>query len=180
MLTVLLTRIKTRDMAFHCFTEGVEFADEAVAIFLGPGRKVRDEGFDQIPAGFFEGFSSAEVSCVGLNERGIQIVSANQEAELVTDLHQQLPVNPQSSHAEPLGFITNRSHYVIDNKGTNIFGGQPIIWGNRPRRSAVTSASGDFRRPSAPKNRGTNPLGRSRALSNEPAFDRTDSVSSLH
>jgi hypothetical protein len=42
-----------------------------------------DEGFDQISAGFFESFGTAEVCGVGLHECGIEIELANQKAELV-------------------------------------------------------------------------------------------------
>ena len=42
-----------------------------------------DEGFDQVSAGFFEGFGAAEVSGVGLHESGIEVVLADQKAELV-------------------------------------------------------------------------------------------------
>ena len=43
-----------------------------------------DEGFDQIPGRFFEGLRAAEVGGIGLNKRGVEIVLADQEAELVT------------------------------------------------------------------------------------------------
>ena len=42
-----------------------------------------DEGFDQITTGFFEGFGAAEVGGVGLHECGIEVVLADQKAELI-------------------------------------------------------------------------------------------------
>ena len=42
-----------------------------------------DEGFDQIPTGFFEDFGAAEVGGIGLHESGIEIELSNEKAELV-------------------------------------------------------------------------------------------------
>ncbi len=89
-VAILLTGMKTWDMAFHCFTSaglriGIEFADQAVAVFFRRGREVGDEGFDQIPAGVFEGFGAAEVGGISLDESRIEVVLADQKAELVAE-----------------------------------------------------------------------------------------------
>jgi hypothetical protein len=62
---------------------GVEFADQGVSIFVCCLCELRDEGFNQIPAGLFEGFGAAEVCGIGLHECGVEIELSNQKAELV-------------------------------------------------------------------------------------------------
>ena len=44
-----------------------------------------NEGFDQIAAGLFEGFGTAEMGGVGLHEIRIEVVLADQKAELVAE-----------------------------------------------------------------------------------------------
>jgi len=46
---------------------------------------MRNKGLNQVPAGFFKSFGSAEMGCVSLNERGIQVVVPDQKAELVAE-----------------------------------------------------------------------------------------------
>jgi hypothetical protein len=43
-----------------------------------------DKGFNDLPAGFFKCLSAAEFSGVGLDESRIEVVLADQKAELVT------------------------------------------------------------------------------------------------
>src|ERR1700722_15105477 len=62
----------------------IQFADECVSILLRSGRKLSDERFDQVTARIFKSRGAAEIRGVRLNERWIEIVLANQQAQLVT------------------------------------------------------------------------------------------------
>ena len=44
-----------------------------------------DEGFDQIAAGVFDGFGAAEMSGISLHETRIEVVVADQKAQLVAE-----------------------------------------------------------------------------------------------
>src|SRR5713226_4994180 len=44
-----------------------------------------DERLDQIPASLFERLSATEISGIGLNESGIEVVLADQEAEAISE-----------------------------------------------------------------------------------------------
>ena len=48
-------------------------------------RQMRDEGFDQFATGALESFSAAEVGGISLNESRIEVVLADQKAELVAE-----------------------------------------------------------------------------------------------
>ncbi len=62
---------------------GIEFADQAIAVFLRGRCQMRDERLDEIPLGLLERWRAAEVGGVRLNQRGIEVVLADQEAEAV-------------------------------------------------------------------------------------------------
>ena len=46
---------------------------------------MRDKGFDQLATSALQGFSAAEMGGIGLDEVRIEIVLADQEAELVAE-----------------------------------------------------------------------------------------------
>jgi len=46
---------------------------------------VRDKGFDQIATRVFDGLGSAEMCGISLNESRIEVVLADQQAELVSE-----------------------------------------------------------------------------------------------
>ena len=62
---------------------GIESADQHVPVLFCACGYVRDKGLDQISIGFLQGWSTAEIGGVCLNERGIEIVPANQQTELI-------------------------------------------------------------------------------------------------
>jgi hypothetical protein len=62
----------------------IQLAHEGIAIFFRGGRKLSDERFDLITAGILQGRAPAEIRSVGLNERWIEIVLTNQQAQSVT------------------------------------------------------------------------------------------------
>jgi hypothetical protein len=62
----------------------IQLAHECVSILFRCGCKLSDGRFDQIAAGFSEGFRATEIRGVGLNECWIEIVLANKQAQLVT------------------------------------------------------------------------------------------------
>jgi hypothetical protein len=62
----------------------IQFADECVSILFRSGCKLSDERFDQVTAGIPKRGGAAEIRCVSLYERWIEIVLTNQQAELVT------------------------------------------------------------------------------------------------
>ena len=62
---------------------GIEFADQRVSIFLRSLGEVGDEGFNQVAASILERLRAAEVGGIGLHERGIEVVLADQKAELI-------------------------------------------------------------------------------------------------
>jgi hypothetical protein len=45
-----------------------------------------DKGLDLLPASFLEGLGATEISGVGLNEIGIEVVLADQDAKPVSQL----------------------------------------------------------------------------------------------
>jgi hypothetical protein len=61
----------------------IEFADEPVSIFLGEFSELSNERFNEVAAGFFKSLCAAEIGGVRFYEVGIEIVLADQEAELV-------------------------------------------------------------------------------------------------
>src|SRR5271169_552096 len=63
----------------------VEFADQRIPVIFCRSREMGDEGFDQIPTGFFESFGAAEVRGVGLHKCGVEIKLPNQKAKLVPE-----------------------------------------------------------------------------------------------
>jgi len=63
----------------------IEFADEPVSIVLGECRELSDKGFNQVTAGLFQGLCTAETNGVCFHERWIEVVLADQQAELVAE-----------------------------------------------------------------------------------------------
>ena len=64
---------------------GVEFADQGIAVFFRGRREVGDKGLDQLAAGAAEGRGAAEVRGIGFHEIGIEVVLADQKAELIAE-----------------------------------------------------------------------------------------------
>src|SRR5579864_7911912 len=56
-----------------------------MAVFLGPVGEVCDECFDLLARGLTQGFSSAEIDCVGLHQLGIELVLANELAKAIAN-----------------------------------------------------------------------------------------------
>ena len=65
--------------------KGIELADQAITVFFGRCSQMGDEGFDQIAAGLLKCFGTAEVGGVGLHEVRIEVVLADQKAELIAE-----------------------------------------------------------------------------------------------
>ena len=64
---------------------GVEFADQRISVFFRGGREVGDKGLDQLTAGAAEGRGAAEVRGISFHEIGIEVVLADQKAELIAE-----------------------------------------------------------------------------------------------
>jgi len=64
---------------------GVQFADQSSSVLFGSGREMGDEGLDQFPAGVAENFGAAEICRVSLDEIRIEVVLADQKAELIPE-----------------------------------------------------------------------------------------------
>jgi hypothetical protein len=64
---------------------GVQFADQRVAVLFSSGGKMGDEGLDQFPAGAAESGGAAEVGGIGFYEIGIEVVLADEKAELIPE-----------------------------------------------------------------------------------------------
>src|SRR5258706_6537502 len=62
---------------------GIESADQHVPVFFCACSEVRNKGLHQIAIRFFQGGRAAEIGGVGFNKRGIEIVLANQQTELI-------------------------------------------------------------------------------------------------
>ena len=67
----------------HRLRIGIQSADQHVPVLFCACGYVRDKGLDQISIGFLQGWSTAEIGGVCLNERGIEIVLANEQTELI-------------------------------------------------------------------------------------------------
>ena len=63
----------------------IEFAEESGAVFFCRLCKLRDEGLDQVTAGAAEGFRTAEICCVRLYEIRVEVVLADEKAELISE-----------------------------------------------------------------------------------------------
>jgi len=61
----------------------VEFAEQPSPVFFGRFGEMGDEGLDEIATGFLESFGAAKVGRVGLHERRIEVMLADQKAELI-------------------------------------------------------------------------------------------------
>jgi len=59
--------------------------NEPVAVFGGPLLQIVDECFDQIPFGLLQDRGSAVISRIGLDEIGVELVLADQQAETVAE-----------------------------------------------------------------------------------------------
>ena len=64
--------------------KAVELAEKPRAVPTGPLRQMGDEGLNQVPAGFAEFLSAAEISGVALDQSGIELMLADQQAKSVT------------------------------------------------------------------------------------------------
>jgi hypothetical protein len=62
---------------------GIQFAQEGIAVFSRGNRKLSDERFDQVAAGALQGRGAAEIRGIGFHESWIEIVLANQQAQLI-------------------------------------------------------------------------------------------------
>src|SRR5258707_15775549 len=58
---------------------GIEPADQHVLVLFCACGQVRNKGLDQIAVRFFQGWRTAEIGGVCLDESGIEIVLANQQ-----------------------------------------------------------------------------------------------------
>jgi hypothetical protein len=58
-------------------------ADETLAVLCGPLLQIVDEGFDQVPFGLLQDRGSAVISRIGLDEIGVELVLADEQAETV-------------------------------------------------------------------------------------------------
>jgi hypothetical protein len=62
---------------------GIQLAYKGIAICFCGSRKLSDERFDQVAAGILQRCSSAEIRGIGFHESWIEIVLANQQAQLI-------------------------------------------------------------------------------------------------
>ena len=90
MSAILPGAMQTRDLAFHelhlrRLGIAIELAEQGIAVPGGPIGEVGDEGLDLASAGVAKGWGSAIVSGIGLHEAGIELVLADQQAELVAE-----------------------------------------------------------------------------------------------
>ena len=77
-------------MAFHCFTSAGREKELSLQIrpsmsSLAEDDEVRNERLDQIAARVLDGFGAAEMGGIFLNEGRIEVVLADQEAELIPE-----------------------------------------------------------------------------------------------
>ena len=63
----------------------MEFADQGSAVFFLGGREMGDKGLDQFTAGAAKGGCAAEICRIGFREIGIEVVLADQKAELIAE-----------------------------------------------------------------------------------------------
>src|ERR1019366_2753130 len=71
-------------LAWGCVA--VELTEQRASVLLGRLSKLLHEAFDLLTSGVFEGFSAAEVDGIGFHQLGIELVLADDLAELVADL----------------------------------------------------------------------------------------------
>jgi hypothetical protein len=64
----------------------VFLAEQCAAVFLGPVGKVNYKGFHLLAGSLTEGFGTAEIDGVRLDEVGIELMLADELAEAVADL----------------------------------------------------------------------------------------------
>src|SRR5208283_1759567 len=69
----------------HRLSVGVEFAYQRIAIFFRCGCEMGDKGLDQFTAGAAKCRGAAEVCGIGLHEIRIEVVLADQKAELIAE-----------------------------------------------------------------------------------------------
>jgi|SRR6266851_8170692 len=70
-------------LSLHPLRIGIEPANQHVPAFFCACGEVRDKGLNQISIRFFQGWRTAEIGRVCLNESGIEIVLADQQTELI-------------------------------------------------------------------------------------------------
>src|SRR5258708_1733145 len=61
----------------HGLSIGIEFAHQAIPVFLRGRCQMGDKGLNQLPTSFFKGGCAAEVGRVRLDQRGIEVVLAD-------------------------------------------------------------------------------------------------------
>src|SRR5258708_234327 len=61
----------------HGLRKGIEFADQAIPVFLRGCCQMRDKGLNQLPTSFFKGGCAAKIGRVRLDQRGIEVVLAD-------------------------------------------------------------------------------------------------------
>src|SRR5260370_21834472 len=68
----------------HGLSIGIELAEQSIAVFLRGDCEMRDERLKLYSVGLFERWRAAEVGRVRLNQRRVEVVLADQEAEPVS------------------------------------------------------------------------------------------------
>ena len=63
----------------------VQFTDQSISVFFRGRRKMENKGLDELAACASECFRAAEDRGIGLHEIRIEVVPANQKAELVSE-----------------------------------------------------------------------------------------------
>jgi hypothetical protein len=63
----------------------VELAEQAIAIFFGPIGQVGDEVFNLLSSGFAQDFHATEIGRIRLDQRGVELILANQLTETIAD-----------------------------------------------------------------------------------------------
>ena len=67
----------------HRLRVGIQLADQGISVLFCSRSQMGDEGLDQFTAGATESFGTAEVCGIGLHEIRIEVVLADQKAELI-------------------------------------------------------------------------------------------------
>src|ERR1700687_1681759 len=78
-------------LSLHWLCVGIELANQHVPVFLCACGQVRNKGLDQISIRFLQGWSTAEIGGVCLNESGIEIVLADQQTKLIPQTGLAIP-----------------------------------------------------------------------------------------
>ena len=86
----LVGLVQALDIGVSCGTFfraeiAVELAQQGITILLRPIGQVRDEVFDLLASGFTKSFDPTEVGRIRLDQGGVELMLANELAEMVTD-----------------------------------------------------------------------------------------------